>query len=597
VNRRLAPLMALLVLGGLVLVAGGRPPRAPAPARAAAPPSTSAPAIRHVFVITLENESASVTFGPNSPAPYLSKTLPAQGAFLPNYYAVGHNSLDNYIAMVSGQAPGVQTQQDCQIFSDLLPGNIGANGQAQGSGCVYPAAVPTIASQLTGAGFTWRDYNEQMGTDPAREAGECGHPAVGRPDNTESATATDMYATRHDPFVYFHSIIDDTTLCDSHVVNLDGLPQDLSSAASTANYSFITPDLCSDGHDAPCADGQPGGLAQTDSFLRTWVPKITASPAFRQDGLLIITFDEASTSDQSSCCGEIAGPNSPAPGGIGPGGGDVGTVLLSPCIAPGTVSRTPYNHYTMLGSVENIFGLSHLGYAQLPGETYFGSDIYNRRCGAAPPVATIHAPPLASASSSRAQADLRWGATTAGGSPLASYTVQSRDLSVASSPWRTVGRPTLTTSRVFHGTPGHTYSFRVQALDQAGLTSAPATAITVFPSIARVGGGHFAGRWQLDRRRGAWQGRDIQASTAGSVCTLRYVGGAVRLIGERSPRGGVARVTVDGRTRTIHLHAARLKLRQVIYNARAKRGVHHLRLAIVRGTVALEGFAITARTG
>jgi hypothetical protein len=399
VIRALALVAALLVLGGLLLVAGGRQARAPAPARAATSPSAAAtasppaPPIRHVFVIVLENESASVTFGPDSPAPYLSKTLPAQGAFLPNYYGVGHNSLDNYIAMVSGQAPGFQTQQDCQVFSDFVPGSIGANGQAQGSGCVYPTAVPTIASQLTGAGFTWRDYNEQMGADPAREAAECGHPAVGSRDNTQSATATDMYATRHDPFVYFHSIIDDTTLCDSHVVNLDALPQDLSSAASTANYSFITPDLCSDGHDAPCADGQPGGLAQTDMFLRTWVPKITASPAFRRDGLLIVTFDEASTSDQSSCCGEIAGPNSPAPGGIGPGGGDVGTVLLSPCIAPGTVSKTPYNHYTMLGSVENIFGLSHLGYAQLSGETYFGSDIYNRSCVAAPPVATIHAPP------------------------------------------------------------------------------------------------------------------------------------------------------------------------------------------------------------
>ena len=46
-------------------------------------------------------------------------------------------------------------------------------------------------------------------------------------DNTQKATATDEYATRHDPFVYFHSIIDDTTLCDTHVVNLDLLPQDL----------------------------------------------------------------------------------------------------------------------------------------------------------------------------------------------------------------------------------------------------------------------------------------------------------------------------------------------------------------------------------
>ena len=79
---------------------------------------------------------------------------------------------------------------------------------------------------------------------------------------------------------------------------------------------------------------------------------------------MIITFDEAATSDTSSCCGEIPGPDSPEPGVNGPGGGDVGAVLLSPCIAPGTVSTVPYNHYTMLRSVEDIFGLPHLGYAQ-----------------------------------------------------------------------------------------------------------------------------------------------------------------------------------------------------------------------------------------
>ena len=371
-SRRLALLAAL---GGLVLVA------ASVPAGTAAA-SAAVPSIRHVFVIVLENESASTTFGAASPAPYLAKTLTAQGAYLPNYYGVGHESNDNYIAMISGQAPNVENQADCQSYDDFEPGTIGSYGQAVGTGCVYPATVPTIASQLTGAGFTWRDYNEDMGATPARESAVCGHPALNSQDGTQSATAQDEYATRHNPFVYFHAIIDDTTLCDDNVVNLDELPQDLATASATANYTFITPDLCDDGHDAPCADGEPGGLAQADTFLRTWVPRITGSPAFKQSGLLIITFDEAATSDTSSCCGEIAGPGSPEPGINGPGGGRVGAVLLSPCIAPGTVSNTPYNHYAMLGSVENLFGLSHLGYAALPGESYFGSDVFTRGCSA-----------------------------------------------------------------------------------------------------------------------------------------------------------------------------------------------------------------------
>src|SRR5947209_7288456 len=343
----------------------------------------SATSIKHVFLIVLENESASASFGPGSPAPYLAKTLRSQGAYPPNYYATGHQSNDNYIAMVSGQAPNVQNQADCQLFDDLLPGTIGAYGQAIGEGCVYPTGVATIASQLDARGLSWRDYNEDMGADPQREPAECGHPALNTLDNAQKATATDQYATRHNPFVYFHSIIDDTTLCDTHVVNFAQLPQDLSTVASTASYTFITPNLCNDGHDAPCANGNPGGLAQINTFLRQWVPLITKSPAFRQNGLLIITFDEAAPTDASSCCGEIPGPDSPLPGDTGPGGGNVGAVLLSPCIAPGTVSDRAYNHYSMLGSVENIFGLSHLGYAALPGQSYFGSDIYNHACGAA----------------------------------------------------------------------------------------------------------------------------------------------------------------------------------------------------------------------
>lgn len=344
--------------------------------------------IRHVFVIVLENESEPTSFGPSSPARYLARTLVSKGAYLPNYYGTGHYSNDNYIAMVSGQAPNPSNQSDCPTFSNFQPRPLGRYGQEPGAGCVYPANVQTIASQLDRAGLSWRDYEESMGADRSRESSRCGHPRIGASDNTETATPSDLYATRHNPFVYFHSIIDNRARCDSHVVNLNLLPRDLAHVATTPNYSFIVPDLCDDGHDAPCPGAGPlsgpGGLTQVNAFLSRWVPKITASKAFRQDGLLIITFDEA-VNDSSSCCHEIPGLSGSHPGdgesGSNSGGGRVGAVLLSPCIAPRTVSKRPYNHYTMLGSIENIFGLSHLGYAGLPGEHYFGTDIFNRRCG------------------------------------------------------------------------------------------------------------------------------------------------------------------------------------------------------------------------
>ncbi len=551
---------------------------------------------RHVYVIVLENESVSTTFGPGSAAPYLSQTLRAQGAYLPHYFGTGHQSNDNYISMISGQAPNPQTQADCQQFNDFLPGTIGAYGQAQGTGCVYPARVPTIASQLAAAGYTWRDYNQDMGADPTREATVCAHPGIGASDNTQKATPADSYATRHNPFVYFHSIIDDTTLCDTHVVGLDSLPQDLASPGGGANYSFITPNLCSDGHDTPCANGQPGGLRSADAFLRTWVPKITGTPSFRQDGLLMILFDEASSSDTHSCCGEIPGPNSPSPGIGGPGGGDTGAVFLSPCIAPGTVTMADYNHYSMLRSVEDLFGVSHLGYAGLPGETSFGTDIFNRPCGSALPRASLRAPSLASSVSPRARIPLHWGATTTGGTPLAFYRVKVRDLSARHPRWRTLLPAARRSSLSFRGALGHTYAFSVAAVNVAGQSSALATARTVVPSGARPARGHYSAGWRVRSVRGAWQGRAITTSAVGATFGLRFVGGSVAIIGERMRNGGVVRISIGRRTHTVHLRATRRRTRRVIFRA-ALRGshLHRLSIRVLRGTVALEGFAIYAR--
>ena len=347
------------------------------------PPRTALPPIRHVFVLLLENQSYATTFGKDSPAPYLARTLPAQGALLSEYYAIGHASLPNYIALVSGQAPNEATQLDCATFADFktrAPG-LDAHGQLRGAGCVYPPLVRTLPDQLQAAGLSWRAYMEDMGSNPARESATCGHVPLGQPENTSQAVVSDQYAAKHDPFVYFHSIIDDRARCDAHVVNLERLPHDLASLATTANYSFITPNLCNDGHDAPCVDGRRGGLAAIDVFLRKWVPLIERSAAFRADGLLIVTFDESGgegSDGSSACCGEQPLPGAKyLPGFRGPGGGRIGAVLLSPYVKPGTVSAVPYNHYSLLRTSEAIFGLEYLGYAAEADLRVFGPDVFS----------------------------------------------------------------------------------------------------------------------------------------------------------------------------------------------------------------------------
>jgi hypothetical protein len=359
--------------------------------------------IKHVFVITLENEGYDETFGANSKAPYLSQTLPAKGALLTQYFGTGHASLDNYIAMISGQAATNETRADCQIYADFQLTGITPDGQAIGSGCVYPSIIKTLPDQLKAARKTWHAYIGDMGNDPGRESSTCGHPALNTADLTQTAEAPsaaypqgDQYAARHNPFVYFHSIIDSTD-CAANVVNLNRLPQDLSSESTTPNFVFITPNLCDDGHDGPCVTGQPGGLVSADQFLQKWVPVITSSPAFKRDGLLVINFDEGGytlsknasggyviTFLGDSCCSEQPGPNLgsfPQSNNVGSytlveqnfGGDRTGAVLLSPFIKPGTVSNTPFNHYSLLKTVEDIFSLDHLGYAGQPGLlSFFG---------------------------------------------------------------------------------------------------------------------------------------------------------------------------------------------------------------------------------
>lgn len=338
--------------------------------------------IRHVFVIVLENKSYADTFKTDTPAPFLAKTLTGQAALLTDYYAIGHNSLDDYIAMISGQPPNEDTQDDCPVFSEFVPIEQGLDslGRAVGRGCVYPAYVKTLADQLERARLTWRGYMEDMGDDPARERVACGHSAIGSAETLLEATVHDQYAVKHNPFVYFHSIIDDQASCDRHVVTLKQLPDDLESTATTPNFAFITPNLCHDGHDSPCVNGEPGGYVSADGFLQAWVPLILKSPAFREDGLLVVTFDEAdgdSAEDSLACCGEVGMPGAKLPPGRnGPGGGRVGAVLLSPFIKPGTVSARPYNHYALLRTVEDIFHLPHLALAAGAEVRSFGTDVF-----------------------------------------------------------------------------------------------------------------------------------------------------------------------------------------------------------------------------
>jgi hypothetical protein len=371
--RHLAVLgTALAVLGvTLTLTLHPGPAGRTGSADRATPAAAVTPPIGHVFVINIENKSFARTWGSGSAAPYLAGRLRAKGVLLGRYYATAHHSLGNYLAQVSGQGPDSAIQGDCPRYTAFRPTRSDvAPQQAVGNGCVFPRSVRTLPRQLSKAGLDWKGYLEDM-------ARPCQHPQPGATDPWFRATAASQYATRHNPFVYFASITSRPAYCRAHVVNLDRLSTDLQATSTTPALSYLTPDLCHDGHDRSCADGGPGGLPAVNAWLKTWVPRILHSPAYQADGLLVITADESDgvAQDSSACCGEGPGPNAARPGIKGPGGGRVGALVLSPYAVPGATSTRAYNHYSLLATIEDLFGLDRIGYARTAPRT-FGSDVF-----------------------------------------------------------------------------------------------------------------------------------------------------------------------------------------------------------------------------
>lgn len=353
------------------------------------------PPIKHVFLIVLSDQGFNAAFGPSAPAPYLAKTLTGEGELLENYYAVSNGELANAIALISGQGPTPQTTSDCPQYSDIAPGTVGAEGQVLGSGCVYPPQTLTLADQLADAGKTWKTYVEGVEAGGPGQPTSCRHPTVGSADPNNTPSPGDAYVTWRNPFVYFHSLIDGTE-CAQDDVGLGQLTSDLKAASTTPSLAYVVPDRCNDGSETPCAPGQPAGLQAAEAFLRKVVPEIKASAAYKKGGLIAITFDQAPQTgpgaDSGGCCMTTTYPNLPAttppattstptttPNTTTPnGGGRVGLLLISKYVKPGTLNVTgEYNHFALLRSIENLFGLKPLGYAAAPGLLAFDSSVFN----------------------------------------------------------------------------------------------------------------------------------------------------------------------------------------------------------------------------
>ena len=421
------------------------------------------PPVKHVFLIVLSDRGFFQSFA--SHGGYLSGALRRQGELVQNYYAVAGSPLANEIAMTSGQGPTAQTATDCPKFSRITPAHKGPRGQVLGNGCVYPGHTKSLASQLTAAGQTWKAYVGGVGSS-AQTA--CRVPKLGS-KQPQMATAHTEYLAWRNPFLYFHSLTSGAA-CHKNEVGFGWLATDLKSEQTTPSLAYIIPPVCADASEAPCKHGAKPGLAAANRFLKTVVPEIKRSAAYKNGGLIAVTFDQApqtgTHADPSACCNgpasypnlrrllpavpavppaamgegttttsttgttttgttptdttgttttattptdtttapttptdttgttttsttptDTTGTTTPADLGAGAttptgGGGQVGLLLISPYVKANSTDVVDYfNHFSLLASIENLFGLHRLGYAGAIALPTFGAGVYSAYAG------------------------------------------------------------------------------------------------------------------------------------------------------------------------------------------------------------------------
>jgi len=309
---------------------------ATAPASTTTPSSTASP-VKHVFVIALTTDSYSAAFGHSSVAHYLNDTLRRRGTLLSGYHTLGDTELPDYLAMISGQAPNADTASDCATYAEFASSaKAQSDGQFPGAGCVYPNTALTIADQVTAAGKQWKAYIAGMG------ASTCVHANSNAADDAPMTGADSDYDTRHNPFVYFHSLLD-LGGCQSNDVGIQHLTKDLRAAKRTPTYAYIAPGLCDEPSATSCAGEGPTGLAAENAFLKRWVPQILGSQAYKQDGVLMIVFADAKAAADA-------------------GGHPVrtGALILSPLAHKGKTVSGSYGPYSVLRTIEVLLGYTPL---------------------------------------------------------------------------------------------------------------------------------------------------------------------------------------------------------------------------------------------
>jgi hypothetical protein len=284
--------------------------------------TTPAPAtFKHVWIVALTGHTMDEVLADPSPMPYLSGTLRPKALLLSGYKPALPGGLANLIALVSGQRPTAEQRGGCPAYGDV-------DLQAR-TGCVFAKDVETLPGQLTAAGKTWRAYVED--SDAAQPPDTCRHPAPGG--------ALEPVMARN-PYLFFHAIVDSQD-CAANTAGASRLAPDTQDAESAPTLSLVIPNACHDGADQPCAEGAPAGAGAADAWLKEQLDPLLASKAYKDDGLVVLTFD--------------TGPDATKP---------VGALLISDVVNAGGTDDGDYRPANLLRTLEDAFTLDPLGRAK-----------------------------------------------------------------------------------------------------------------------------------------------------------------------------------------------------------------------------------------
>ena len=341
------------------------------------------PHLDHVFVVVMENHAFSQIIGNTASAPYIN-AYANQANLATNYFGVGHPSLTNYLEIVGGSnfdvvndnSPDWHNTNCVSALSQSAAQLEGSPNICPISGSGMDAATPkvddynegsvaspihndplapaftvgkTIADQLVEAGLSWKTYQENL---PAFGADRVNFSDGLLTDSTPAPVSgvPHLYASKHNPFVYFDNIQKGTTegLSLKNVVGFEALYADLAKG-TVPNYSFIAPNQCHDQHGrgpgevGPGCSADAGTIAQGDAALKELVRAIKTSPVWSHgNNALVVVWDEND---------------------YGPESNQVVTIVDTNYGVKGVKSNVKYNHFSLLKTIEAGFGLDYLNHA------------------------------------------------------------------------------------------------------------------------------------------------------------------------------------------------------------------------------------------